>query len=60
MKALVVGGTDHDGPHLVRGLIRRAATRSRSSIAAPQKADEIPPQVERIHGDPHFRGNHRH
>ncbi|MBN9426298.1 MAG: NAD-dependent epimerase/dehydratase family protein [Burkholderiales bacterium] len=54
MKALVVGGTGPTGPHLVRGLIRRGyevAIFHRGT----HESDEIPPQVEHIHGDPHFR-----
>ena len=53
MKALVVGGTGPTGPHLVRGLLARGyevAIFHRGT----HESDEIPPEVEHIHGDPHF------
>ncbi|OUS09875.1 hypothetical protein A9Q89_12360 [Gammaproteobacteria bacterium 53_120_T64] len=53
MKALVVGGTGPTGPYLVNGLLQRGyevAIFHRGSHEIP----EIPPQVEHIHGDPHF------
>ncbi len=53
MKALVVGGTGPTGPYLVNGLLDRGYEVSifhRGTHEIP----EIPPQVEHIHGDPHF------
>lgn len=54
MKALVVGGTGPTGPYLVNGLIARGyevAILHRGT----HELDEIPPEVEHIHVDPHFR-----
>ena len=54
MKALVVGGTGPTGPFIVNGLIERgyeATIFHRGTHEIP----EIPPEVEHIHGDPHFR-----
>ncbi len=54
MKALVVGGTGPTGPYIVNGLIKRGyhvAMFHRGTHEIP----EIPPEVEHIHGDPHFR-----
>jgi len=54
MKALVVGGTGPTGPFLVDGLVRRGYTVSilhRGTHEIP----EIPPGIEHIHADPHFR-----
>ncbi|MBI3303213.1 MAG: epimerase [Deltaproteobacteria bacterium] len=54
MKALVVGGTGPTGPFLVNGLLQRGYTVSilhRGTHEIP----EIPPEVEHIHADPHFR-----
>src|SRR5229473_8102537 len=54
MKALVVGGTGPTGPFLVNGLIQRGysvAVLHRGTHEVP----EIPPEVEHIHADPHFR-----
>ncbi len=53
MKALVVGGTGPTGPYLVNGLLERGyevAIFHRGTHEIP----EIPPEVEHIHGDPHF------
>ena len=53
MKALVVGGTGPTGPYIVNGLLDRGyevAIFHRGSHEIP----EIPPEVEHIHGDPHF------
>lgn len=53
MKALVVGGTGPTGPFIVNGLLERGyevAIFHRGTHEIP----EIPPQVEHIHGDPHF------
>jgi nucleoside-diphosphate-sugar epimerase len=52
--ALVVGGTGPSGPFLVNGLRERGyavAIFHRGTHEIP----EIPPEVEHIHGDPHFR-----
>lgn len=54
MKALVVGGTGPTGPFLVNGLLQRGYDVTifhRGTHEIP----EIPPHVEHIHGDPHFR-----
>ncbi len=54
MKALVVGGTGPTGPYLVNGLLARGyevAILHRGT----HEIDEIPPEVEHIHVDPHFR-----
>jgi len=53
MKALVVGGTGPTGPYLVNGLLERGYEVTifhRGTHEIP----EIPPEVEHIHGDPHF------
>lgn len=54
MKALIVGGTGPTGPFLVNGLLERGydvAIFHRGTHEIP----EIPPGIEHIHGDPHFR-----
>lgn len=54
MKALVVGGTGPTGPFIVNGLLQRGYEVTifhRGTHEIP----EIPPEVEHIHGDPHFR-----
>ena len=53
MQALVVGGTGPTGPYIVNGLLERGYKvaifhRGTHEISA------IPPEVEHIHGDPHF------
>ena len=54
MKALVVGGTGPTGPFIVNGLIERGY-----EVAifhrGKHEIEEIPPEVEHIHADPHFR-----
>ncbi len=53
MKALVVGGTGPTGPYIVNGLLKRGyevAILHRGT----HEIDEIPPEVEHIHTDPHF------
>ncbi len=53
-KALIVGGTGPTGPFLVQGLRERGyavAILHRGSHEIP----EIPPEVEHLHADPHFR-----
>ena len=54
MRALVVGGTGPTGHFIVNGLLARGydvAIFHRGTHEIP----EIPPCVEHIHGDPHFR-----
>lgn len=54
MRALVVGGTGPTGPCLVQGLLQRdydVTILHRGTHEVP----EIPPDVEHIHTDPHFR-----
>ena len=54
MKALVIGGTGPTGPFLVQGLLQRGydvAILHRGT----HEVDTIPPEVEHIHADPHFR-----
>ncbi len=54
MKALVVGGTGPTGHHIVTGLLQRGydvVILHRGTHEVP----EIPPEVEHIHADPHFR-----
>lgn len=53
MKALIIGGTGPTGPHIIGGLLDRGyevAMLNRGS----RDSDAIPPNVERIVGDPHF------
>jgi nucleoside-diphosphate-sugar epimerase len=54
MKALVVGGTGPTGPFIVNGLIERGYQVS-IFHRGKHEIDEIPPEVEHIHADPHFR-----
>jgi nucleoside-diphosphate-sugar epimerase len=52
-RALVVGGTGPTGPYVVNGLLSRGyevAIFHRGT----HESDQIPSQVEHIHGDPHF------
>ena len=53
MRALVVGGTGPTGNFLVKGLLER-----KYDVAifhrGTHESDEIPQEVEHIHGDPHF------
>jgi len=52
MKALVIGGTGPTGPFVVQGLLRRGY-----EVAIFHRGTheiELPPEVEHIHGDPHF------
>src|SRR2546428_10618989 len=54
MRALVVGGTGPTGPFVVNGLLQRGYDVTifhRGTHEVP----EIPPEVEHIHADPHFR-----
>ncbi|GGZ16346.1 hypothetical protein GCM10011614_33910 [Novosphingobium colocasiae] len=53
MRALVIGGTGPTGPFIVNGLLARGykvAILHRGN----HELDEIPPEVEHIHVDPHF------
>ncbi|MBL7494963.1 epimerase [Frankia sp. CNm7] len=55
MKVLVVGGTGPTGPHVVRGLLERG-----DEVAIFHRGTHEPPglpDVEHIHGDPHFRAS---
>jgi nucleoside-diphosphate-sugar epimerase len=54
MEALVVGGTGPTGPFLVNGLIERGY-RVTILHRGTHEIPEIPPGVEHIHADPHFR-----
>jgi nucleoside-diphosphate-sugar epimerase len=54
MQALVVGGTGPTGPFLVQGLLRRGYKVTILHRGA-HEVPEIPPEVEHIHTDPHFR-----
>ena len=54
MKALVVGGTGPTGPFIVKGLLQRGYEVS-IFHRGNHEVEEIPPEVEHIHGDPHFR-----
>ena len=53
MKALVVGGTGPTGPFIVNGLIERGYQVT-ILHRGTHEIDEIPPEVEHIHVDPHF------
>lgn len=53
MKALVVGGTGPTGPFIVNGLLARGYDVSIFHRGSHEIV-EIPPEVEHIHGDPHF------
>ncbi|MEH6543763.1 MAG: hypothetical protein V7721_07455 [Porticoccaceae bacterium] len=53
MKALVVGGTGPTGPYLVKGLLDRGY-KVTIFHRGTHEIPEIPPEVEHIHGDPHF------
>ncbi len=54
MKALVIGGTGPTGPFLVQGLLHRGYDVTILHRGTHEVA-EIPPEVEHIHADPHFR-----
>ncbi|MGO8859380.1 MAG: NAD-dependent epimerase/dehydratase family protein [Acidimicrobiales bacterium] len=53
MRVLVVGGTGPTGPHVVRGLLVRGHDVAILHRGVHEPADL--PEVEHIHGDPHFR-----
>ena len=53
MKALVIGGTGPTGPFIVEGLRRRGYATTIFHRGS-HEIDEIPADVEHIHGDPHF------
>jgi nucleoside-diphosphate-sugar epimerase len=54
MKALIVGGTGPSGPFLANGLIERGY-KVTIFHRGTHEIPEIKPEVEHIHGDPHFR-----
>ena len=54
MKALVVGGTGPTGPFLVNGLLHRGYAVTMLHRGT-HEIPEIPPAVEHLHADPHFR-----
>ena len=54
MRALVVGGTGPTGPYIVQGLLDRGYDVT-ILHRGTHEIDEIPPEVEHIHVDPHFR-----
>ena len=53
MKALVIGGTGFTGPYIINGLIERGyqVTILHRGV---HETDDIPPEVEHIHADPHW------
>ncbi len=53
MKALVVGGAGSTGPLIVQGLLQRGY--QVSVLHRGIHETELPPDVEHIHGDPHWR-----
>ena len=53
-KALIVGGTGPSGPFLANGLIARGF-KVTIFHRGTHEIPEIVPEVEHIHGDPHFR-----
>lgn len=54
MKALIIGGTGPTGPALVEGLLQRGY-RVTMLHRGTHEVEEIPPEVEHLHTDPHFR-----
>lgn len=54
LKALIVGGTGPSGPFLADGLIQRGY-KVTIFHRGTHEIPEIKPEVEHIHGDPHFR-----
>jgi nucleoside-diphosphate-sugar epimerase len=54
MKALIVGGTGPSGPFLANGLIERGF-KVTIFHRGTHEIPEIVPEVDHIHGDPHFR-----
>jgi nucleoside-diphosphate-sugar epimerase len=52
-RALIVGGTGPTGPFLASGLIERGY-KVTIFHRGTHEIPEIPPEVEHIHGDPHF------
>ena len=53
MKALLIGGTGPTGPHIIRGLLDRGYAVTMLNRGS-RDSDAIPPEVERLIGDPHF------
>lgn len=54
LKALIVGGTGPSGPFLANGLINRGY-KVTIFHRGTHEIPEIPPDVDHVHGDPHFR-----
>jgi len=52
MKALIVGGTGPTGPHIIKGLLKRGY--KVTIFHRGTHEIDLPPEVEHIHGDPHF------
>ena len=52
VKALVIGGTGPTGPYVVGGLLERGY--EVSILHRGTHEVDLPPEVEHIHGDPHF------
>ncbi len=55
MKALIIGGTGFTGPYIVDGLIERGY--QVTVLNRGIHPDNLPPEVERIHTDPHWPEN---
>ena len=53
VRTLVVGGTGPTGPFIVEGL-RQRGHQVTIFHRGTHEIPEIPPEVEHIHGDPHF------
>lgn len=53
MKALVIGGTGPTGPHIIGGLLERGYQVTMLNRGS-RDSSAIPPEVERVVGDPHF------
>ena len=52
MKALIIGGTGFTGPYIVDGLLERGY--QVTVLNRGVHPDDLPPEVERIHTDPHW------
>ena len=52
MKALIIGGTGPTGPYIVEGLLQRGY--QVTILHRGTHEVDMPPEVEHIHGDPHF------
>lgn len=53
MKALVIGGTGPTGPYVIDGLLKRGYEVTIFHRGTHEV--DLPPEVEHIHGDPHFQ-----